>query len=176
MEQHKEETLQGQLHLLDPATVTFTPTPGGYLSMTDGENTYSRVKLCRALPYYEPEKYICVCNPEDGTEYGMIADLAPLPEEQKALIRQELSRLYFMPTVTAIRSAKMKMGFMEFEVDTDLGPRSFRMRDPSRNIRWLTPALDRRVQLTDCDGNRYLIPDAMALDKKSRNKIDTYLV
>ncbi len=176
MEQNKENTIYGQLNLLDPNTVRFTSTPGGYLSMTTEETTYERVRLCRALPYYEPNCYISVCNPEDGTEYGMIRDLNALSEEQRRLVEKELDTLYYTPAVHSIRSVKMKMGFMEFEVVTDAGPKSFRMRDPSRNIRWLTPALDRRVQLTDCDGNRYLIKDTEQLDRKSLSKIDTYLV
>lgn len=173
---NQEPAIRGQLNILDPRTVTFAPSPGGYLSMTCGEETYDRVRLCRALPYYAPDKYICVCHPEEGTEYGMIADLAELPEEQRALVAAELEKIYYIPTVIAIRSAKMKMGFMEFEVVTEAGPKFFRMRDPNKNIRFLTPATDRRVQLTDCDGNRYLIPDTLKLDKKSLSKIDTYLV
>ncbi len=174
--EEKDTALQGQLHLIDPAAVTFTPTPGGYLSMTLEGKTYDRVRLCRALPYYAPSRYISVCHPEDGTEYGMIADLQQLPEEQRAAVEGELEKLYYIPTVTAIKSAKMKMGFMEFEIMTEQGPVFFRMRDPNRNIRYITPSLDRRVQLTDCDGNRYLIPDTEKLDKKSLSKIDTYLV
>ncbi len=175
MEENKK-ILQQSLEFLDPKSVRFFPSPGGYLSMTLEEKTYDRVRLCRALPYYAPDRYISVCHPEEGTEYGMIADLNALPPEQKEAVEAELDKLYYIPVITSIRSAKMKMGFMEFEVVTKDGPLFFRMRDPNRNIRYITPTLDRRVQLTDCDGNRYLIPDTETLDKKSLSKIDTYLV
>ncbi len=174
--EEKDTALQGQLHWIDPTAVTFAQTPGGYLSMTLEGKTYDRVRLCRALPYYAPDRYIAVCHPEEGTEYGMIADLKALPEDQRAPVLAELEKIYYIPTVLAIKSAKMKMGFMEFEILTEDGPVFFRMRDPNRNIRYITPALDRRVQLTDCDGNRYLIPDTEKMDKKSLSKIDTYLV
>lgn len=171
-----ETTLPGQLNFFDPAAVSFARKPGGYLSLTLGDESYDRVRLYRALPYYTPERYISVCHPEEGTEYGMIRDLQDFPEDQRALIREELALLYYTPTVTAIRSAKMKMGLMELEVLTDAGTKTFRIPDPNKNIRYLTPGLDRRVLLTDCDGNRYLIPDTEALDKKSLSKIETYLV
>ena len=106
----------------------------------------------------------------------MIGDLSLLPEEQRRLVEEELDKLYYVPTVTAIRSAKMKMGLMELRVTTDAGEKTFRVPDPNKNIRYLTPDLDRRVQLTDCDGNRYLIPDTEALDRKSLARIETYLV
>lgn len=176
MEENKDFAAEGRLKLLDPQTVTFEFTAGGYLAATVEGTRYERVRLCRALPYGKPNRYICLCDPEEGTEYGMISDLSSFSSEQRALVERELETLYYMPQVLSIRSARMKMGYMEFQIVTELGPKFFRMRDPSRNIRWLSHGTDGRVQLIDCDGNRYLIPDVSALDRKSLSMIDTYLV
>lgn len=171
-----EETTLTDLRPLDPQEAVFKRTEGGYLSLTENGTEYQKVRLRRALPYYEPEKYVCVCDPNDDREIGMIEDLNVFPAEQQALLREELALLYYTPVIRSIRSAKSGMGFMNFDVDTDAGRRTFRMRDPSRNIRYLTPDRDRRVLLTDTEGNRYMIEDAAALDRKSRRKIDTYLL
>jgi hypothetical protein len=118
----EEIPLSAQLHPLDPKTVRFAVTEGGYLSMTEGETTQERVRLRRALPYREPERYICVCDPEDA-ELGMIESVGELPEDQRQIVLSELKKLYYTPLVKKILSAKMRMGFMEFDVDTSSGRR-----------------------------------------------------
>ena len=163
-------------HRYDPATMTFGTSAGGYLSLKIGEEFYPRVIPVRALPFFETERYICVTEPESGEELTMITDLADLPEEQRECVRKELELRYQTPIVKSILRAKNAMGFMNMEVVTDMGKVSFRMRDLSRNLRYLTPDYDRRVLLTDTEGNRYLIPDVALLDRKSRKKIDTYLI
>lgn len=160
----------------DAQTMKFRAEPGGYLSLTVGDTVYHRVTPVRALPFYETEKYICVTEPESGEELVMIRDLNELPEDQQKLIRDELELRYAVPIVKTILKAKNAMGFMNMEVITDRGNAAFRMRDLTKNLRYLTPELDRRVLLTDTEGNRYLIPDADALDRKSRKKIETYLI
>ena len=49
---------------------------------------------------------------------------------------------------------------------------SFAMHDTFRNIAKVS---DSRLVLTDVDGNRYEIPDVLALDRKSYKKIELYL-
>lgn len=175
MERSEQNSTESGIRFLDPKTVQFARTEGGYLSFSCGDLSAERVRLCRTLPYGDPDRFISVCTPEDGQELGMLRDLNELPREQQTPVREELERLYYIPEILRIFSAKMRMGFMEFDVETAAGRKCFRMRDPSRNIRFLTPG-DHRVQLTDTEGNRYLIPDPNRLDRKSRRAIELYLV
>jgi hypothetical protein len=73
-------------------------------------------------------------------------------------------------------SAKDRMGYMYFEVETTVGKRDFAVRDASRNIKFIDPDRKTSVQIRDVDGNRYIVEDFMALDASSAKKIEAFLI
>lgn len=163
------------LKLLSPANAAFSLDEEGYLTLkAEGEST-PYVRLKRALPYRMPGKYICVCDREDK-ELGIITDLSEWPKDQQAMLNRELDRLYYVPRIEKIISAKNRMGYLYFEAVADGVQKSFAVRDPSRNIRFIAPDLSPTVQLTDTEGNRYRIDDPEQLDRKSRRTVETYLI
>ncbi len=168
-------TALSKLNLLSPETTVFSPSDGGYLNMVAEGVEYGKIKLCRALPHKRPDEYISVSDREKG-EIGIIRRVSEFPIEQQALIREELDKLYYRPVIKKILSAKDKMGFIYMEVETTSGLKEFALRDPTRNIRYLDPSQSAAVQITDVDGNRYLIEDFNLIDSKSARKIDAYLV
>ena len=174
MEQNSIVNLS-QINILPPETTEFSPSDGGYLNMVANGKEYKKVKLCRALPHKNPDEYISVSDRETG-EIGMIRRVSEFPEEQRNLINTELDKLYYRPSVSRILSSRDKMGFLYMEVETTSGIKEFALRDPTRNIRYVDPAQSTAVQITDVDGNRYLIEDFNRLDPKSAKKIEAYLV
>ena len=168
-----EET--SQLTFLYPDKAKFSIDQDGYLALTVDETTTSCVRLKRALPYRLPGKYICVCDREDK-ELGILFDLDQWPTDQRAMLDKELDRLYYVPKLQKILSAKDRMGYLYFEAIADGVQKSFAVRDPSRNIRFIAPGQETTVQITDTEGNRYRIDDPARLDGKSRKAVETYLI
>jgi len=164
-----------QLNILDPETTVFSPSDGGYLNVTVNGAEYKKIKLSRALPHKRPNEYISVIDRDKG-EIGIVLNIADFPEKQRELVISELAKLYYRPRIVKILSKKDKMGFIYMEVETTSGLKEFALRDPTRNIRYMDAASSAAVQITDVDGNRYLIEDFTALDAKSAKKIEAYLV
>ncbi len=178
------------VNYLTPANAVFYRTPNGFPAMKgflppvqddlekkeDLPNEWrdvGRVWFHRAFPFDAPDEYISVLD-RDNNEYGIIRAVSVFDEkpEMTEIIRSELSRKYLMPTITKVRSLKDKLGFSYWEVETDHGKRSFTMQDTYRN---LFHHRENGIILTDVDGNRYEIPDVLALDPKSYRKIELYL-
>ncbi len=164
-----------QLISIRPNTARFSAGPGGYLNLTTKSDEYTCIRLKRALPYKYPEKYICVCDREDK-EIGILSDLAEWTGPQRELLEAELKRLYYIPNIEKILSAKDRMGYLYFEVLADGNRKSFAVRDPSRSIRFIAPGQSSAVQITDTEGNRYRIANPAELDGKSRRTVETYLI
>ena len=164
-----------EMTMLDASKCVFTPTEGGYLSLKYEDKEYERVKICRALPYKAPDEYICLLT-RDDKEIGILRRLNQLSEENQKHVLNELSKMYYCPTVTKIISVKDRMGYQYYEVITNAGKREFALRDASRNIRYVSPEKRGAVQIRDIDGNRYLIEDFDTFDSQSRKKIEAFLV
>ncbi|PWM43232.1 MAG: hypothetical protein DBX47_07210 [Clostridiales bacterium] len=163
------------LNFLNTGEIAFEKESGGYLKMTYGDNEYSKIKFSRVLPYKMPESYICILD-KDGKEIGIIKELNELDKTNEILVREQINRLYYCPTVLKIISVKEKMGYMYFEVITAAGKRNFAIKDPSRNIRFIDPDVKKEVQISDVDGNRYKIEDFCTFHKAGRKKIEAYLI
>ncbi len=132
---------------------------------------YDRVFLHRAFPFDHPEAYISVQD-ADKNEIGMIAALSVFPEDTMALLRRELARKYYAPQLSAILSLRDRYGYAYCTAASDAGEITFTLRDAARSILKVD---ERRVVITDIDGNRYEIPDIEKLDRKSFKKIELYL-
>ncbi|MBE6895813.1 MAG: DUF1854 domain-containing protein [Ruminococcaceae bacterium] len=171
----KNITELAEIVIIDPSSAVFAPEKGGYISLSYKGTEYKKVKLNRALPYRCPNEYICVSD-KDGKEIGIIKTIDDFSDEQKAVIEGELDKLYYSPAITRIISAKDRMGYMYFEVETTVGKRDFAVRDASRNIKFIDPDRKASVQIRDVDGNRYIVEDFMALDSSSAKKIEPFLV
>ena len=67
---------------------------------------------------------------------------------------------------------KEKLGYIYCDADTTAGKFSFVFRNPSSNVRTLE---DKRVMISDIDGNCFVIRDPGALDRASYKRIEVYL-
>lgn len=158
-----------------PAEVEFTRTPGGFLGMKYKGEEHKRVALRRALPIGRPDEYISVADHEEK-ELGVIREVRALPDQQMALVLEELDKRYYSPTVVEVKSVKDKLGYVYMEL-TVTGPdrpyeRNCAVKDVNRNIRMLS---DDKLIIFDVDGNRYIVEALSKLDKKSIKRLEPYL-
>ena len=153
-----------------PENCRFYSAKAGFLGAEIGEKTHDRVILKRAMPFKDPDHYICITDVEKN-ELGIIKDLAEFPADQQALIGEELGLRYFCPVITDIISIKEKMGHFYFDVKIGEVKKSFTVKDISKNVR----SHGSNVDITDVDGNRFRITDFSAINAKSRRKLEPYL-
>ncbi|HIJ64763.1 MAG TPA: DUF1854 domain-containing protein [Candidatus Hydrogenedentes bacterium] len=154
---------------LDPERVRLFRDGSGKLRMTiDGDRSYIEAKAVRAFPLSEPDRYIAFLTDKDKT-IGMIEDIGALDADSQTLVRADLERRYFTPSIKRFLSLKEEYGAIYCAVETDHGPREF----VARGIRDTLEDLGNgELLFADADGNRYRIANWRALDAKSRRFLE----
>ena len=165
-----------------PENAKFSLSDGGLLALVvTGESgeveSFERVVAVRSFPITEPDSFIAIREPdtknkERGAEIGLIHAMSDFDEETQALLRAELDLRYFTPEIIKIRSLKEKLGYIYCDAETSAGKFSFEFRNPHSNVRILE---DKRVLISDIDGNCFRISDPNKLDRHSYRKIEIYL-
>ncbi len=130
-----------------------------------------RVLFHRAFPYERPEEFISVQD-EEGREYGIIKALSDFDGQGREIIDEALRRKYFCPEIKKINKLEEQFGYSLWEVETDIGPMEMVLKDTYGSIIRIS---DTYLVIVDVSGNRYLLPDVTALDRKSYRKIELYL-
>jgi hypothetical protein len=156
---------------LEAASLHFVATSGGYVSLELGEKKYLRVHFYRAFPATEPVAFVCIRD-DEGKEIGILESLEGLGPEAAALVRGELERRYYTPTIQKVLSLKEEFGYTYWEVETDFGNRRFTVQSSGNN------ALQREglsVILVDVDGNRFELPDPSTLERKQLRVLEALL-
>ena len=148
----------------------------GFLTLTytlgEEKKVFERVFLHRAFPHELLWEYISVMA-EENREVGLIYNIEDFDSETVGVLRTEIERKYYSPTISEIEQVKERYGFSYWKVKTEDGRRlSYTMQDTFRNI--IRTGEDSAI-LVDVDGNRYTIRSISELDKKSYRKIELYL-
>ena len=154
---------------LTPENASFIRKNGLLWLTCNGEEI--RVSLRRNFPLEELWSFLSVLN-EKEEEVGMIRDISQFGQVQEELLRAELERRYYAPVILRILSLKERFGFSYWKVETAEGKMEFTLRDTYKSLIRLD---GKRVFVLDVDGNRFVIPDVTALDRKSYRKIELYL-
>ena len=150
--------------LLDPQKVRFSRSERGSLILKlDGEE-YTDIKIRRAFPLEESDRYIGVFAAEDQ-ELGIIEDPQQLDDQSRQALRDELDKIYFQPQVLAFNSLDEEFGVLRGQIETTSGPRQLEIRGYRTNVRMLSGS---RAVIEDVDGNRYLIANWRALPRRTR--------
>lgn len=167
---------------LSPANAWFSSSAGGLISLkiinAEGEEEFfERVILRRSFPVTAPDEFLSVREPDSkkkgrGAEIGMIRNINIFDRDTVALLNSELELRYFTPEIKRITSAKEKFGYNYWEAETTAGNVSMVLNNPYSNIRVLE---DRRIFISDMDGNCFIIPDPTKLDRQSFKYIEIYL-
>ena len=128
------------------------------------EGTYGGIFAVRTMPIQHPGEYISLryFSPERReVEVGLIRSLDDWSAVACALVNESLERRAFVHTIQAVRSIEVVNGYLNFKVETDLGPMEFMLRWQSDRAHDYGA---RGKMLIDTEGNRYLVPDVKRLD------------
>jgi hypothetical protein len=168
-EQHLQLAREPHYGRLDPARVRLFDDGSGRLRMTvDNARSYIDVKVVRAFPFSEPDRYIGYLDGL-GKSIGFVVDPAGLDPESARLTAEALRVHYFIPVIKAIDSLREEYGAVYFDVQTDCGPRHFvatGLRDAVIDLG------GGELLVADVDGNRYRIHDWTRLDARSRSFLE----
>jgi hypothetical protein len=145
---------------------------GAALRLTiEDEMSCLAVAIVRLFPLSQANQYLSVRS-ADQKEIGILREAKALDDHSHSLIEAELERRYLVPVVQRIISVKERFGTIDWQVETDRGPRSFTTRNLRENITQPTPE---RYLFNDVDGNRYDVRDLSALDPASRSHVLRYI-
>ncbi len=172
-EEHGRRAME-TVEVIDPSQIHVTVNERGEVRVqyVDGA-TYDDVNVVPAFPITRPNRFVYL-QEADGKELGLLVDPRRLDRESHDVVLNQADQAYFMPRITRIIRVeeRMGMGLAHWEVETDRGYNSFDIVSRSESV-WYV-GRDRLV-IRDADGNRYLIEDLSALDKRSRRLADLYL-
>jgi hypothetical protein len=160
--------------LLEPSRVAVREDDRGQLVLqVEGGDTHENVRVIPAFPISRPNRFVYFLDHE-GKEVGLLEEPRRLDRESRDLVLAQADQAYFMPRITRIVSVEERpgSGFAQWDVDTDRGPSNFEVVSRSESV-WYVGK--NRLVIRDADGNRYLIEDLSALDKRSRRLAELFL-
>ena len=141
--------------VLDPQKMSFSRSERGSLILTLDDEEHTDLKIRRAFPLEESNRYIGVFAAEDQ-ELGIIEDPQQLDDQSRQVLLDELDKIYFQPQVLAFDS----LDEIGINLSTARPDRNHQRPAPTRNpqlrtnVRMLSGG---RAIIEDVDGNRYLI-------------------
>jgi hypothetical protein len=128
------------------------------------------VHAVRAFPITAPNAGISLMD-SAGKELFWFTSLAAIPEEDRALLLEELAAREFMPTIEQISSVSSYATPSIWVVQTDRGETRLRLNG-EENIRRVA---GNTLLISDANGVQYLVRDSSQLDKQSRKLLDRFL-
>ncbi len=171
MKEESEDLLE--LRYLTKDNAVFKRTKGGFVSLEYAGKTYDRISVYRTFPVTQPEEYISIREAnEKAREIGMVESLDKLSKEQADMLREQLRLRYFTPEITKIIDIKDEYGYGYFNVLTTYGACRFTIHMGGDSVVSLS---EKRVMITDLDGNRFEIPDINKLTAVERKKLDLFI-
>ncbi len=125
----------------------------------------------RVFPQRHREKFISI---RDGAnkEVGVLLDAEPMDAVSREVLRGELDRRYFTPSVKKISALSQEAGMWKFTVSTQRGDFIFFVRNWRESAIELNPG---RWVIYSVDGARYEIEQMDALDHGSQKLLDQLL-
>ncbi len=151
-----------KMRFLDPAEVKFFRVGDAMRITIDGDKSCLRVVPMYSFPLSLRDQYISLRDAA-GNELGMIRSLNELDKDARKLLEAELRRRYVTPVIHEIKSISDKFGVVEWEVETDRGPKKFITRSLHDSLKESGAGLI----ITDMENNRYEIRDFSQLDAHS---------
>lgn len=151
-----------KLKFLDPGAVKFFRAGDALRVTIEGDRSCLRIVPMYSFPLSLRDQYISLRDME-GDELGMIRDLGELDREARKLLEEELRKRYFTPVIREIKSISDKFSMVEWEVETDRGPKKFLTRSLHDSLKEAGAGFI----VTDMENNRYEIRDYSHLDPRS---------
>lgn len=136
--------------------------PDGRLWATTPQGTVA-VRLRQCFPWSEPDRQLSLRDGEDN-EVAFVAEPAALDEESRQALAAALAEAGFVLEVTRVVEVEEEVEIRQWVVETRHGKRSFQTHLDD----WPRELPDGGLLIRDVAGDLYRLPEAMALDKHSR--------
>ena len=162
---------QDESYLLSPADVRFRRNEQGDVIMETGGRTQVVARVISAFPLTHFDGMVSLRD-EQGREIAILEAAGKLDDESLEIVTEALERSYFMPRIVDISDITERLNVVEWDIETDRGPRAFQVRHVRQNIRRIGP---RRFMIKDVDGNRYEIRDWLDLPPAAQRQLEPYL-
>ena len=159
-----------EIRYLTPDNAVFRETEGRLLAVAVSGEEYPVVYLHRSFPHTNQRIHISVRTPENK-EVGMIRSLDDFPKETVELLERHIQLRYFAPSITKVLEIREEFGYSFWETETTAGPRRFTVGRGS-NVRIMG---EKRLLITDVDGNRYIIENLDQLSEKEYRMVEMSL-
>lgn len=164
MSETEDRSYTYEEYVLDPQQMKFSRSARGNLILRlDGEEHHDLNIRC-AFPLEADDRFIGFFLP-DGTEFGILEDMAALDAESRQMLQDELDKIYFRPRIVTFGKITEEHGMLRGEIETTSGPRQIEIRGWREKVRLLS---GNRAVVEDVDGNRYLVDDWRQLSKLTR--------
>lgn len=143
----------------------------GRLLLVDAQGrTHHNVTPVRAHPLSAPDEGIALVG-TDGHELAWVDHLDRLPQDQRALLREEFAGRELMPTVRRVLAVSTFSTPSQWTVETDRGETSFILKS-EEDIRRVA---DGRLLIASSHGIHFLVADRFALDRHSKKLLERFL-
>ncbi|XEC96328.1 DUF1854 domain-containing protein [Paenibacillus tarimensis] len=159
------------MRLLSPDNAVFMKTAGQMLSVRAYDKEHPAVYLHCSFPHTNSRIYISV-RTEDNKEIGIIRSLDDFPEPVVGLLEEQIKIRYFAPEITKINMVHEEFGYSYWETETNAGNCRFTVRSGGVHVKMVT---DRKVLITDVEGNRFTIEDINRLTEKEYRMVELFM-
>lgn len=157
-----------KIQYLSPDNTVFKKTPGNMLSVKVGEEEHPIVYVHCSFPHTNKRIYLSVRTIENK-EVGMIRSLDDFPKDVADLLEEQVHIRYFAPEITNVIQVKQEFGYSYWEAETTAGLCRFTVRDGGGNAKLVS---DKRLLITDVDGNRFIIADLERLSDREYRMVE----
>ncbi|HDS74109.1 MAG TPA: DUF1854 domain-containing protein [Firmicutes bacterium] len=145
----------------------FTDESGKCRLTVEADRSYPDVNVLRCFPHSMPNDYWAITD-RTNRVVGIIRDPSALDSMSYETAQRMLSIQYFLPVVTAVYSIQEEFGAFYFDIETNLGRRTFVAKGVRDSV---DEHEDGEIIITDVDENRYVIRDWASFDAKSRKHL-----
>ena len=159
------------MHSKEGKPFTLVRHDGRILLRFAGDAEGTPVTVVWARPVSGRGREVCLLD-EKKREVLMLESLDELDSPSREVAAEALQRRYLIPGITRVLRAEAHFGNRFWEVETTHGLRRFAMRDPNKNVTWLS---EDQLVLRDVLGNRYEIRALSGLDARSRRRAELVL-
>jgi ATP-binding cassette subfamily B protein len=165
-----------RIEWLGSPTHRFVVGPLDRIDLCKGDELIAAgIFVVRTFPASHPEAYLSVRGwNESGeeVEHGMIRDLATWPAADAKVVRGALARRTLIRRIDRVHAVRLGHGYLDLDVETDVGPQSFTMRWTSGQA--MDFGADGKM-LVDVEDNRWVVPRVAALPKPDRERFLQYV-
>jgi hypothetical protein len=154
---------KSDLDFLKPEEVKLEINEFGRLVLKVNDKEFENFKVLKLFPLSKSNQFIAFYD-KDESEIGILKNFRKLDGDSLEFLEFELEKSYFMPEITRIDIIERRDSNWRWRVNTNKGPREFRVDSRVQDIRKLSNG---QIIIKDADGNKFYVPDLKRLDSKS---------